>query len=151
MFDHLWFVMARDGCSNHVNFPSSPVDSQVILCQPRVSQDDIVSFPKVQHKEILSHIPPINPEMELDLMANHPSGVTCSASILGVHWLVEFLWWPFYSSSHMEDNTTDCFPTVNQSSGFSDFSIFHLVKSHRDSDCSSRCCYKYGLNVCGKR
>ena len=64
--------------------------------------------------------------------------------------MVEFLQRPLHPLSHVEVNTADCCPTVDQSSGLSDFSFFHLVKSHRNSDCLSRCGYKYGPNVCGE-
>ena len=83
-------------------------------------------------------------------MVNHSSGIVGSVSILGIHRPVEFLQWSLHPPSQVEVNAADCGPTVNQSSGLSDFSVFCLVKSHRNSDCSSRCCYKYGLNVCGK-
>ena len=63
---------------------------------------------------------------------------------------MEFLQRPLHSPSHVEVDAADSCPTVNQSSGLSDFYIFCLVKSYRNSDSLSRCCYKYGPNVCEK-
>ena len=73
--------------------------------------------------------------MKLDLVVDHPSQAIGSISISSIHWPMEFLQWPFHSPSHMEVDVTDSFPTVNQSSGFSNFSVFCLVKS----DCYAKC------------
>ena len=143
--------MSGDGSSYQVDFSSGPVDMQVVFCQPRVSQDNVVSFPEVQHEEVLCSVLPINSEMKFDLVMDHPSRVVGSVHISSIHRLSEFLQWPFHPPSQVEVDATDCCSTVDQGSGLSDFSVFHLVKSHRDSDCPCRCCYKYRLNICGKR
>ena len=83
-------------------------------------------------------------------MADHSPRVSCSIGILGMKWMSKFLHGPFHSFSKMEINATYGGSTVDQGSGFSDFSVFHLVKGNGNVDCSSRCCYKYRLNVCGK-
>ena len=83
-------------------------------------------------------------------MTDDPSRIVSPVGVLSIHRLAEFLQWSLHPFSHMEIDATDCCSTVDQSSGLSDFSIFCLVKSHRNSDYSSRCCYKYRLNVCGK-
>ena len=57
-----------------------------------------------------------------------------SICVSSVHGPSEFLQQPVHPSGEVEVDATDCCPTVNQCSGFSDFSIFHLVKGHRDSD-----------------
>ena len=99
---------------------------------------------------MLHSILPINPEMKFDLVMDHPSRVVCSVGVSSVHGSLEFFQWPFHPPCQVEVNAADSCPTVDQSSGLSNFSVFCLVKSHRNSDCSSRCCYKYGPNVCGK-
>ena len=42
-----------------MDLPCPPVDSRVVLHQPRVSQDDI-SFSEVQHVEVLYGVPLVN-------------------------------------------------------------------------------------------
>ena len=83
---------------------------------------------------MLHGIPSINSEMKFDLVTDHPSLVVGSIGVLGVHGVSESFQWPIHSFGEVEVDTTDCCPTVNQSSGFSDFSIFCLVKCHRDGD-----------------
>ena len=46
LFNHFWFIMLRDGRPYHVHFSSPPVDSWIVLHQPRVSQDHVISFPR---------------------------------------------------------------------------------------------------------
>ena len=105
--------MARGGSSYHADLSGGPVNPWVILCQPRVSQDVVVLFPKVYHKEVLCCVPFIDPKMELDLMTDHSSRIVGPISISGIHGLAEFLQWPFHPLCHVEVNTTNCCPTVD--------------------------------------
>ena len=117
-----------------MDFSGSPVDAQIVSGQPGVSQNVVVLFAKAYHKEMLHGIPFFNSEIKFDLVVNHPFLVVGSISVSGIHGVSEFFQWPVHPSGKVKVNATDGFPTVYQGSGFSNFSIFCLVKCHRDSD-----------------
>ena len=91
--------MLRDRSFYQVDFPCSPVDVWVILCQPRVSQDDVISFPEVEHKEVLRHVLPVNSEMEFDLVADYSLRIVGAIGILHIHGSSEFLQQPLHPPS----------------------------------------------------
>ena len=137
--------------SNHMDFSGSPVDPWIVFCQPGVSENDVVLLSQVQHEEVLYCLSSVNPQDKLDLMSYHSFRIMSAIGIASIQRMAQFFQWPFHSLSEVKVDTTDCYPTVDQSSGLSDFSIFCFVKSHGNSDCSSQCCYKYGPNVCEKQ
>ena len=95
-----------------MDFSSSPVDMWVVLCQPGALQNNVVLLSKVEYKEVLHRILPVNPEMKFDLIADHPSHIVGPICVLGVHGLSEFLQWPIHSSGEMEVDAADCCSTV---------------------------------------
>ena len=67
-------------------------------------------------------------------MADHSSLVISSVSVSSINGLWELFQGTFHPPGKVEDYATDCCPTVYQSSGFSDFSVFHLVESYGNGD-----------------
>ena len=72
--------------------------------------------------------------MEVDLIADHSSLIISSIGMLSIYGLWESFQGPLHPSGEVEVDATDCCSTVYQSSGFSDFSVFCLVKGHRNGD-----------------
>ena len=72
--------------------------------------------------------------MKFDLVMDHSSLVVGPIGIPGIHRVSKSFQGPIHPPGKVKVNATDCCPTVIQSSGFSDFSVFCLVKRHRDSD-----------------
>ena len=83
---------------------------------------------------MLDRIFSIYPEKEIDLVSDHSPFVVGPISIPGSNRVPQFLQRPSHSSGEVEVDAADSCPTVYQGSGLSDFSVFRLVKSHRDSD-----------------
>ena len=83
---------------------------------------------------MLNGVSSVYPKIEVDLISDHSSFVVGPISISGSDGIPELLQRPSHSLGKVEVDATDGCPTVYQGSGFSDFSVFCLVKSHRDSD-----------------
>ena len=126
--------MPRVQGPRHFNFPLFPVDPRIILCEPRISEDDVVLASQVDDVEGLGQVPFFDSQGEHDLVMDHPSGVHCSIHVPRIHWLGEFFQWPFHPSDEVEVYAAYCGPTIDEGGHFSNFSVFQLVKYDRDSD-----------------
>ena len=83
---------------------------------------------------MLEGVPVFYSQVEINLVSDHSSFVTSPVGISSLEGLSQFLQRPLHPSDKVKVNATDGCPTVDQGSGFSDFSVFHLVKDDRNGD-----------------
>ena len=81
--------MPRGWSSPQGDCSSGPVNDRITLSQPGISKDDIVFLSKVYYKEALDGILFIDPQVEVNLIADHPSLIVGPISVLSVNGLSE--------------------------------------------------------------
>ena len=113
MFEHLGFVMSRGWGPPQCDSSLSPVNTQVVPCQPGVSKNAVVLFTQVHCKEALDGVLLINPNMEVDLVTDHSSLIIGPVSISSVYGVSEPLQRPIHPLGEVKVDATDCFPTVS--------------------------------------
>ena len=112
LFEYFGVVMLRGWGSLQSDCSLGPVNTWIISRQPRIPKNDVVLFSQVHHKETLDRVPPVDPNMEVDLITDHSSLVIGSISISSIYGASEPLQRPSHPLGKVKVDATDCCPTV---------------------------------------